>query len=135
MPRAELARLCRNICVQRERSEQASRSYEAEFHQALSEIQALFGLDSVSEEDLWEVVRAEEKRVADAAVIAELLLPRLVTALRPKVPPQAPSLAAPQPAAPEPRAANAAPLGVADLLEGMLDQQRSEARSRSASRS
>lgn len=136
-PRAELARLCRKICIARERDGQLDRSLESEFQHALAEIHAHFGSESVSEEDLWEIVRVEEKRVADASVIAELLLPRLLTALRSQLPAPAPSPSlAPPPSAstPEPRTLSpAAPLGIADLLEGMLDQQRSELRSRHSS--
>lgn len=134
-PRAELARLCRQICVEREKGSQAPRSYDADFQHALAEIQAHFGPTSVSEDDLGEIVRTEEKRVADAAVLADLLLPRLLSSLRSKLPPLSSSVA-PQPAsAAEPRrTVTTAPLGVADLLEGMLDQQRSEARNRPAAR-
>ncbi len=131
-PRAELARLCRRIWVERQRSGQQVSSPEVEFQQALGEIHAQFGPDVLTEEDLWEIVRVEEKRVADAFVLAELLLPRLLTALRTKHPgPATTSLAPPPSSSPEPRASPpAAPLGIADLLEGMLDQQRSELRSR-----
>ena len=132
-PRAELARLCRKIWVDREKSGQQVLSPEADFQQALIEIHTRFGADTLTEEDLWEIVRVEEKRVTDAFVLAELLLPRLLTVLRAKLPGlAAPSLAPlPATASPEPRASPpAAPLGIADLLEGMLDQQRSELRSR-----
>lgn len=111
-------------------------SSEAEFYEALATVRSRFGSESVTEEELWEIVRVEEKRVIDAAVLAELLLPRLMTALRAKSPTTAsPTSFDPPTTAPvEPRVAiPAAPPGIADLLEGMLDQQRTEARNRSSS--
>lgn len=121
--------------MERERSSQQVTSPEVEFLQALADIHAQFGVDNLTEEDLWEIVRVEEKRVADASVLAEILLPRLLTSLRTKLPGSAitTSLAPPTAPSPEPRSSPpAAPLGIADLLEGMLDQQRSELRSRSS---
>ena len=136
-PRAELARLCRAICIERERNGEAARSFDEDFQRALFDVQSRFGATSVSEDDLAETVAQETDRVADAAVLTELLLPKLLSAIRSKIPAASP---APSPAVPASAplsekvdtssSAPSSPLGIADLLEGMLDQQRSEIRSR-----
>lgn len=96
---------------------------------ALATVQEQHGLGSVNEEILWEIVSQEEKRVSDAVVIAELLLPKLSSVLRGRAAASPPSFAPPPAAAPLPAAENVpmartSPLGVADLIQGMLDQDR-----------
>jgi hypothetical protein len=129
VPRAELARLCREICVQCEKEAPRVKSYEEDFMRALAKVQEQHGLGSVNEETLWEIVSQEEKRVADAVVIAELLLPKLSHLLRGRAATSTPAFVPPPAATPLPPAENVpmarnAPLGVADLIQGMLDQDR-----------
>ncbi|HEY9154851.1 MAG TPA: hypothetical protein VIM69_06970 [Opitutaceae bacterium] len=122
------------------------------FARALSDVQTRFGATSVSESDLEKIIATEANRVADAAVTAELLLPKLVAALRTQMPTM---ISVPAPAAPLPtstpvsqpalqftspspaekgtpppprKSPRAAPLNVADLIDGMLDQDRNENR-------
>jgi hypothetical protein len=123
------------------------------FARALSDVQSRFGAASVNEADLEKIIATEANRVADAAVTAELLLPKLVAALRAQLPTMisvpAPTLSAavsttaattpmPQFTSPSPaekgtpppprKSPRAAPLNVADLIDGMLDQDRNENR-------
>ena len=117
------------------------------FLRALSDVQARFGPTSITEDDLEKIVATEANRVADAAVTAELLLPKIVEALRAQpptvvtVPSSAPVYAsaphvspasAPDKGTPPPprKSPRTAPLSVADLLDGMLDQEKNEARHR-----
>lgn len=143
-PRAELSRLCRSILV-RYAQTGATAGVESDFLDALAEVRARFGDDAPPEADLWEVVVEEEKRVADAAVVAELLFPKLAELLRqrPSLPAPAPpreDVPRPRPAAETPRTEPATtpprgqPPGIADLLEGMLDQERAEIRNRTPPR-
>lgn len=128
-PRAELARLCRQIWIDHERTPHVS--LENDFTSALSEVQAHHPDASLGEDDLWDVVRAEYDHVAQASAVAELLWPRLTALLRERPAaagralPTAPTAAAPAVSAPPPRPAVS---GVADLIEGMLDLERREAR-------
>jgi hypothetical protein len=104
------------------------------FLNALQTIQTRYPASGLSEDELWEIVRDEERRVADAILVAEILLPQIQSLLKQHRPASAPAATAavepPPPARSEPRPPSrpAAPLGVADLIEGMLDQQRSERR-------
>jgi hypothetical protein len=150
-PRAELARLCRQICLGLETEAPAStRSLDHELSEALATVRAVHGPDSIHENDLLDLFRAEQLRVTDAALLAELLAPKLAAFMRStglsaspfaEVPPRAPSPATPSPSALAPTrpplsassplpAAPAGPPGIADLLDGMLEQDRHDERTR-----
>jgi hypothetical protein len=142
-PRAELARLCRQICLGLETDALAAGSLDHDLSEALATVRAAHGSDSIHESDLLDLFRAEQLRVTDAAVLAELLAPKIAAYLRthglsaspfaeaaPRAPaispapPRSPpfSASSPLPAAP------AGPPGIADLLDGMLEQDRHDAR-------
>ena len=151
-PWAELVRLCRQICIDSEREPDKRSHSGLLFLRALSEVQSRFGANSVGEADLEKIIATEANRVADAAVTAELLLPKLVAALRAQMPtvisvpavaatapsPTSSSNLAPQFTSPSPaekgtpppsrKSPRAAPMNVADLIDGMLDQDRNENR-------
>jgi len=138
---ADLARLARRICVLREQGEAAAaaRLESSEFATAVRDIRLAEGPDSLPEGELQAIFAVEEKRVADAAVLAELLAPRLVTAFASF------SAMAPRPrenvaatrseAVPFSRAAEpaAGSLAIPDLLDAMLAAD-SAARRQAASR-
>lgn len=147
-PRAELARLCRQICLTRENSAPArpdDRSLDAALAEALAAVRATHGPDSIHENDLLDLYRAEQLRVTDATLLAELLAPKLAAFLRttgsaspfsefparPADPAPAAAQARPPLSASSPLpAAPAGPLGIADLLDGMLEQDREHERTR-----
>ncbi len=128
--------LYRRICVLRATGEAfaASRLESDELPRAVAEATAA-GIP----EDSWPLrFAAEEKRVADAELLAELLVPLLAERLPwPRSPATAglsavldafpaKSAARPEPGAPPPT--------VADLIEGMLAQERGEHRQRATRR-
>jgi hypothetical protein len=151
--RAELAKRCRQICLAIEITDAPTklRSIDHELADALAAVRAAHGPDSVHEDDLLDLFRAEQLRVTDAAVLAELLAPKLAAYLRkhglthkPVAAPSASEPFAPAPSATAKSAAEHAPLsasstlpaapagppGIADLLDGMLEQDRHEERTR-----
>jgi hypothetical protein len=125
-----------------DREPQSIASLETAFVGALNSIQNRYPTAGLTEDDLWDIVRDEERRVADALIVAELLLPQLQSFLnqRPVAPVSSAPVAAPT-VAPvvdmhEPRVETrvrpppVSPPGIADLIDGMLDQQRNERRPR-----
>jgi hypothetical protein len=134
-PRAELARLCRNICLAREQGTIRPTAAESEFLSALNTVKETFGTISVNETDLREVVASEASRVADAVVLVELIASRLTArelqipalAVRPIDQPEhsAPPLSPP---IPFPVSPADQPLNIADLLDGMLSQEKRDTR-------
>ncbi|HXA80715.1 MAG TPA: hypothetical protein VNV14_05535 [Opitutaceae bacterium] len=116
-PRDEsIARLCRQICLCRTRGQiaQANR-LEAVLHNQVSA--------DFSEDTLQDIFLAEQRRVIEALMLAEVLGPLLTEHL---------TAAAPDPARTHAPAARSSqrpatsdqPLGIADLIEGMLVQER-----------
>jgi hypothetical protein len=116
-PRDEsIARLCRKICLCRTRGQVAEASrLEIVLHNQVSA--------DFNEDALQDIFLAEQKRVIEALMLAEILGPLLTEHL---------SIAAPGTArahAPAARgsqrpATSDQPLGIADLIEGMLAQER-----------
>ncbi len=106
---------------------------EDEFLLALATARATYGPASVNEEDLKEIVATEESRVADASVIAELLASRLASQPPPAPQPttsgapNAPRAATPS-AKPFPTGNSSSPLSIADLIDGMLSQEKRDVR-------
>jgi hypothetical protein len=108
---------------------------EEEFLVALTTVRATYGTASINETDLKDVLAIEESRVADAVVIAELIAARInaqqiQTAVQPSPLYQAqedtrPPLPTP---IPFPASASTPPLSIADLIEGMLVQEKRDVR-------
>lgn len=111
------------------------RNADEEFHLALNAVRDSYGLDSVCDDDLNDIIATEESRVADAAVLAELISARLAVAL-PTPPPAATaplrppatfqSTPSPPTPVPAPSGASSPRLDVADLIDGMLAQEKRE---------
>jgi len=132
-PRAELARLCRQICLAREQGTMSPVTAEDEFLLALTTVRATYGQASINETDLKEIVATEESRVADAAVIAELIATRMAgRQLEPAAQTRTPAredTPSPRPL-PVPAAASpsTSPFSIADLIDGMLAQEKRDVR-------
>ncbi len=122
---AGITRLMRRICLLREQGDavQATRLQEHDLAAAVRELRAAHGAEALPDAELLRLFAVEEQRVAEAVVLAELLIPQLVGD-RPPVPVKS------APAAPVPvrsRAPAAAPgsPGIPDLLDAMLAAERS----------
>jgi hypothetical protein len=77
----EATRICRRICILREQGRQAEA--EAMMANELAEVRAMLssgGVSSEIETKMAAIFTREEDRVADAAVLAELLVPALCAA-------------------------------------------------------
>jgi hypothetical protein len=114
---------------------------EDEFLLALTTVRATYGTASVDENDLKDIVSTEESRIADAAVLAELISTRLgavqaqspaTTGTAPQAAPNgktaAPNLPTP---IPFPSGCSTPPLSIADLIDGMLTQEKRDVRTAS----
>ena len=75
-----LVRLVRRICVLREQGDEAAAAAleDNEFSTAVRDFRLAEGPDALPEGELRTMFVNEERRVADAVVLAELLIPRLV---------------------------------------------------------
>jgi hypothetical protein len=113
-----IARLCRQICLCRTRGQVA----EASRLEIVLRDQVSAGF---SESALQELFLAEQKRVIDALMLAEVLGPllteQLATAASDITRAHAPAPAA---RSSRPPATSDRPLAIADLIEGMLMQER-----------
>ena len=130
---AGITRLMRRICLLREQGDagQAAHLHEHDLAAAVRELRADHGAEAVSEDELRALFAAEEQRVAEAVVLAELLIPQLVGD-RPPVP----AKSIPAPAAPPRPLAPAAAAGspaIPDLLDAMLAAERTGRRPSPAS--
>lgn len=131
---AGITRLMRRICLLREQGDdaQAARLHEHDLPAAVRELRAAHGTEALSEAELRTLFAAEEQRVAEAVVLAELLIPQL-TGPRPPVPARAVP-AAPVPARPRAPAADArGSPAIPDLLDAMLAAERTGRRPAPAS--
>ncbi len=130
-PLAELTRLCRRICLQREHQPELSqRSLDEDLANALAIILEKHGSTAATADDVNRIYASELQRLEDAVTLAEILIAKLA---------QRPATSSPQPQisnskpeispAPRPTSTPAKPSGptpgIADLLDGMLAQQRS----------
>ena len=129
---AGLTRLIRQVCLLREQGDAAgaARLQEGAMAAAVRELRLAQGPDALSECELQGMFAAEERRVAEAVILSELLLPQLVGCLpaasRPaQLAPQFTSeTMAPPPAhRPERRAP-----AITDLLDAMLAAERTASR-------
>jgi hypothetical protein len=108
---------------------------EDEFLMALTTVRATYGPATINENDLKDIVATEESRVADASVLAELISSRL--AVQQSQPLATPNLssdtksdstpALPTPI-PFPTNNSTSPLSIADLIDGMLSQEKRDVR-------
>ncbi len=121
---AGITRLMRRICLLREQGDagQAARLREHDLAAAVRELRAAHGAEALSDDDLRALFAAEEQRVAEAVVLAELLIPQLVGGRAPAPAKSVP--AAPVPAHPRVPAAPPGPPGIPDLLDAMLAAER-----------
>jgi len=112
---------------------EASRVEQTEFANAIRDLRLAHGPEVLPESELRSMFAAEEKRVADAIVLSELLIPQLVKSF----PPASSTVAQSRPlatvasvqeasATPFPRAAAAAGVSpiIADMLDAMLASER-----------
>ncbi len=110
-----IARLCRQVCLCRARGQIAEADrLETTLPQHLP--------PGFSDEDLRQVYFAEQRRVLDALMLVELLGPMLTERLAVAV---SGKRAVPAPASVSSHRPTA-PAEIADLIEGMLQQQRAE---------
>jgi len=134
-PFAVINRCIRQICLLREQGNvaEAERVEKNEFANTLRDLRLAHGPEVLPQTELNALFEAEYKRVADAVVLSELLIPQLVKSFSAApFPAQARPAAAAvpvtsrDPSVPIPKAA--APAGVspviADLLDAMLASER-----------
>ena len=78
-----ISRLVRQICLLREQADlaQAARLQENELAHAVRELHAARGPEALPESELQAMFIREEHRVAEAVLLSELLVPRLVSEL------------------------------------------------------
>src|SRR4051812_37356375 len=134
-PFAVINRCIRQICLLREQGNvtEAERIEKTEFANALRDLRLAHGPQILPETELNALFEAEHKRVADAVVLSELLIPQLVKTFS-----ASPFSAQARPAAaaatatsrdspaPIPKAAAAAGVSpmITDLLDAMLASER-----------
>jgi hypothetical protein len=125
-PVAGVARVIRQICLLREQGDvaQAARLQENELAVAVRDLRLAHGPAVLPEAELQAMFAAEDQRVAEAVILSELLIPRLVESWpvhagpatgRRSVPASPPSAA---------RAPAAGPPAIPDLLDAMLAAER-----------
>lgn len=130
---AGITRLMRRICLLREQGDaaQAARLQEHDLATAVRELRAAHGAEALPDEELGRLFAAAEQRVAEAVVLAELLIPQLVGG-RPPIPVKSiPASSAPA----RSRTVEAAPgsPAIPDLLDAMLAAERTGRRPSPAS--
>lgn len=126
---AGIARIVRQVCLLREQGDaaRAARLQENELAAAVRDLRLAHGPEALAESALRDLYAAEERRVADAVILSELLIPRLVES-RSAGPPARTAgptrTYSPPPAARSPAPA-AGPPAIPDLLDAMLAAERS----------
>ena len=121
--------MCRRVCVLRERgqNEVAEQLRAGELMTMLAAVRTPGDSDAATTERLNAIFATEAERVANAAVVAEILVPMITEQLRPllmrsaaassAIP--APVVAPPVPKPPQPR-----PASIADFIDDMIAQER-----------
>ena len=130
---SDIARVCRRVCVLRERghSDDAERLRAGELMAMVTAVRDPSESDAVVSERLNTIFAHEAERVANAAVLAELLIPVLVEKLQPAFRAETPTGRASDSVAPmlpiekavTPRAAS-----IADFIDEMIAQEKPPAR-------
>ncbi len=120
-------RLLRRTCVLREQGDgiAAERLLEGEVTKAVQEFRDVHGAEALPEQELLDLLAAEERRVAEAAILCELLLPRLlgaISAARPDAVTR--PVTRPLSSGPRPAAVPAGSPAISDLLDAMLAAER-----------
>lgn len=133
--RAGLARLIRLACILREQGDAAgaARLQEEEVAVAVRDIRLAQGPEALPENELQAMFATEERRVTEAAILSELLLPRLVGCLPVASAPVRP-VARPSPATAHSATPAAGPPAISDLLDAMLAAERTIRRSSATSK-
>jgi hypothetical protein len=130
-PWAEVATIYRRICVLRLRGQTVDSAHleSIALTAALAAAELAHATPAEFEQRMRALFQAEEDRVHSAAILAELLAPLLAERLGSAVAPARPaSVPAPRPPAMNPAPTASEPAAIADLIEGMLDQQRTAPR-------
>ena len=138
-PWKEVVLLYRRICLLRATSNEreAAELERTELNEAIATLHSheASGEEKDTAARLNTIFAAEEERMANASVLASLLVPLLRDALAPVLGSErgvnptrkSPPMVSPPREPGDPRAAVASPLGVADFIEGMLVQDRARA--------
>jgi hypothetical protein len=132
-PLAGITRCIRQICLLREQDNiaEAERVEKNEFSNTLRDLRLAHGPEFLPESELRGMFIAEQKRVAEAIILSELLIPQLVKSFPPfgasQPKPAAAAAISRDSSVPIPQAASAAGVSpmIADLLDSMLASERS----------
>ncbi len=121
---ASIARLVRQICLLREQGDagRAAQLQENDLTAAVRNLRATHGAEILPEPGLQALFAAERQRVAEAVLLAELLIPQLLGSRPVPRPAAAITAVTPRPAAPRPP--DAGPPAITDLLDAMLAAER-----------
>lgn len=140
---SDVARACRRICVLRERgqAEEAERLRTGELAELVASLHRPGETEASVAERVASIFAVEEERVANAAVLAELLAPLLNSQARPEPVVQAAPAPLPvaverfaAPAPPSPPAPRAGGGSIADFIDEMIAQENGPGRKAPARR-
>jgi hypothetical protein len=123
---AGVVRIVRQICLLREQGDvaQAARMQDNELATAVRDLRLAHGPEAFSDGELHELFVAEERRVTEAVILSELLLPRLLASWPAASAARGPRpVSAPLPAIRRPEPAAGSP-AIPDLLDAMLAAER-----------
>lgn len=129
-----VSRLVRQICLLREQGDtvEAGRLEANDLAALVDEIRREQGGATLRDEELQEIFSVETQRIADATLVADLLIPRLLetwNSFSAALPRPRPAATTPEPA--PIRAATTVPAGppaISDLLDAMLAAERMSTR-------
>lgn len=140
---SDIARLCRRVCLLRECGQpvEAEQVRQGALAEALTAMRSSGASETIVAQQLETIFAAEAERVANAAVLAELLRPMLAPSVAVPVPSVSTALASAESAAPVATAApftppapaaitpkreapRAAPADIASFIDDMLAQER-----------
>ena len=120
--------MCRRVCVLRERgqNEVAERLRAGELMTMLAAVRTPGDSDAATTERLNAIFATEAERVANAAVVAEILVPMITEQLRPLMGSTVASSAIPTPVVvpPVPKPSQPRPASIADFIDDMIAQER-----------
>ena len=125
---SDIALVCRRVCVLRERgqNEVAERLRAGELMTMLAAVRTPGDSDAATTERLNAIFATEAERVANAAVVAEILVPMITEQLRPLMGSTVASSAIPTPVVvpPVPKPSQPRPASIADFIDDMIAQER-----------